>query len=186
MERALKERLAGAVVLVLAGVLFIPMLLGGREQATPVSTPLALPEPVEAQTRQHTFELDGTPQPVPRVESDAANIPRASVEGIVPEARQSDPPAAAPPLPDATEAVRAMPAAAWAVQVGSFANRENAERLVGALQQRGHPAFVARHEAEGRTRYRVRVGPETTRELAEQLAMRLRAEGEQTSLVPPE
>ncbi len=48
---------------------------------------------------------------------------------------------------------------AWAVQVGSFRQRENAERLRKKLKQLGYRAFVSKSSSGGKTVVRVRVGP---------------------------
>jgi cell division septation protein DedD len=47
----------------------------------------------------------------------------------------------------------------WTVQLGSFASRANAERLVGELKAKGYAAFSTESGSGGRILYRVRVGP---------------------------
>ncbi|MFW6182055.1 MAG: SPOR domain-containing protein, partial [Spirochaetota bacterium] len=54
----------------------------------------------------------------------------------------------------------------FAVQVGSFERRENAEALAGRLKAAGFPAFVTEAAVEGRAFFRVRVGGYETREEA--------------------
>ena len=65
----------------------------------------------------------------------------------------------------------------WAVQVGSFGSRENADRLVHSLKLKGYGAFITESPSRGRKWYRVRVGPERNRAAAEAIATRLRATG---------
>jgi len=78
----------------------------------------------------------------------------------------------APPKPEST--VASTPAAGeWAVQVGSFGSRENADRLRGQLAGKGFPVFVTQIESRGRTFHRVRVGPAADRAGAEALQRRL-------------
>jgi len=55
------------------------------------------------------------------------------------------------------------------VQVGSFASRNNAERLVGQLSAAGYDAFMHEEESGGRTIWRVRVGAYDERDDAERL-----------------
>lgn len=55
----------------------------------------------------------------------------------------------------------------WAVQLGSFASRETAERMVADLQARRHRSFVMPVKSGGRTLYRVRIGPMSERAAAE-------------------
>jgi tetratricopeptide (TPR) repeat protein len=49
----------------------------------------------------------------------------------------------------------------YSVQVGSFGRRENAETLAAELGEKGYRAFVWEASIEGKTVYRVRVGPFT-------------------------
>ena len=63
-----------------------------------------------------------------------------------------------------------------AVQVGSFASRNNAERLVAQLGGAGFDAFMYGEESGGRTIWRVRVGTYETRDEAERLLETLRDE----------
>jgi len=63
-----------------------------------------------------------------------------------------------------------------AVQVGSFASRKNAERLVGQLNDAGFDAFMYGEETGGRTIWRVRVGSHEQRADAEALLETLREE----------
>jgi DedD protein len=64
----------------------------------------------------------------------------------------------------------------WVVQLGSFSNEKNAVKLRETLRNNGHASFVESYETGGKTNYRVRVGPELTRELAEQLKAQLKQE----------
>jgi len=61
----------------------------------------------------------------------------------------------------------------FAVQVGSFASRDNALRLLDQLGNRGHEAFIHQDRAGSRTIWRVRVGPLGTRDEATQRLGRL-------------
>lgn len=67
------------------------------------------------------------------------------------------------------------PAAGWFVQVGSFEAEENARRLAGRLVDAGYAARLYPHRSGGRQMYRVRVGPEPSRERADEIASSLLA-----------
>lgn len=71
----------------------------------------------------------------------------------------------------------------WIVQLGSFAVEKNALQLRDKLRKNGHASFVETYQHESKTRYRVRVGPEQTRELADQLKTRLKQETQLNGLV---
>ena len=69
-------------------------------------------------------------------------------------------------------------ASAWVVQIGSFGNRDNAEKEVASLKTKGFPAFVRRFvTSEDKVLYRVRIGPEKDRTRAEKLSERLSKAG---------
>jgi DedD protein len=65
---------------------------------------------------------------------------------------------------------------AWAVQVGSFSQRKNAEALRNKLLESGYRAYVMSFETNGKTVVRVRVGPELVRAEADQLQKKLQKE----------
>lgn len=65
---------------------------------------------------------------------------------------------------------------AWVVQVGSFSERANAERLRDKLIKSGYRAFVSQSRSKNRTVVRVRVGPELLKENAVKLSRKLQKE----------
>ena len=71
----------------------------------------------------------------------------------------------------------------WVVQLGSFSREKNALRLRDSLRKNGHASFVEAYERAGKTTYRVRVGPELTKELAEELKKQLKQETKLDGLV---
>ena len=71
----------------------------------------------------------------------------------------------------------------WVVQLGSFSKEKNAIRLRDSLRKNGHASFVEAYERAGKTSYRVRVGPELTKELAEELKKQLKQETKLEGLV---
>ncbi len=72
-----------------------------------------------------------------------------------------DPVVLAGPAPNAEDSEGA---AGFAVQVGSFASRNNAVRLLGQLDDHGFNAFIHEDLAGSRAIWRVRVGPVSSRE----------------------
>ena len=69
------------------------------------------------------------------------------------------------------------PAGRFSVQVGAFADRASADKLVARLKGRGYASYVKVDSEGGGKRYRVRVGPISARARAEELAAKL-AKGE--------
>ena len=63
------------------------------------------------------------------------------------------------------------------VQLGSFGEEENARRLADRVTTFGFAPRVSTYTASGRPMFRVRVGPETSRERAAAVASSLSAHG---------
>jgi DedD protein len=106
-------------------------------------------------------------------------------------------PSDAPPVENETPPPRSsMPAkavtsheaarAGWAVQLGSFASRVNADNLVRKLQEgREAPAYVLSSGKGTLLRFKVRVGPVADRAAADRLRLKLAKDGYAGSLVAP-
>jgi DedD protein len=75
------------------------------------------------------------------------------------------------------------PAGTWLVQLGSFSEEENARRLAQRVATFGYEAGIATHRTNGKTLYRVRVGPHESRVRAEDAASALSAHGFVTQVI---
>lgn len=194
-----KERLTGAIILVVLVVLVVPELLTGPRRAAPSGAASSVEGPP---MRSYTIELgERAPakpaQPQSPAATDAIEPATSPAERLPAAQTISAPPATSEPREPAPKeqvpaaAAERAPAAeppavtGWSIQVGSFASRENADRLVAKLRGRGFRSFVAEGTGGGRKLYRVRVGPERDRAAAQQLAARLKAVGESGSIVAP-
>ncbi len=179
IEQGLKERLTGAIVLMVAAVIFVPWLLDGPEQAQSAMERRNLELPVAASSTgkatQSVTEPPATQSKPPRDE-----LATETAKATPPAVREQ---AAAQAVEAPTKTVPPDPLSAWAVQVGSFTSQDNAERLSATLKGRGYRAFVTRANEQGKTFYRVRVGPEQERSRAEALARRLQNEGQKTAVL---
>lgn len=208
MDRALKERIIGAVVLVLVMVLVVPVFLDGPPEGNGiVSEHVPLPGQAEQDTRTIVLDRDReTPVPAPRPgeETAAEDSPGAAAQqaGEAETKAVAPRPAPEPVPPPAVEAADApagksagagaVPAGGqtvsatgmWAVQLGSFGARENAERLAAGLRKQGFAAFLSQLATENGTLHRVRVGPQKDRDSAEAMAGRLAAAGYDGQVVP--
>jgi DedD protein len=93
------------------------------------------------------------------------------------------------PAVQAGSATSALPAASsrhgWTVQVGSFASRENAEKLLHRVKSLNPSAHVSPSGAGAALRYRVRIGPLADRSSALRALAKLRKEGVSASLIAP-
>ena len=201
MDTALRNRLTGAVILVLLAVLLLPELLtgaGGTATRTP-STAGATPEGgAPLQTLQ--IDLSGTargpagsaPPPPEVMDGQAEGLdvdpaaPPPVVRLPVPEAITTAPPTAVPPaaVPPAAAPPTAAPPTAvsvdptatrFYVQVGTFATRERAVIAQKDLARRGFKVTINETTSGARRLHRVRVGPVADRAAAVALEARLRS-----------
>jgi DedD protein len=191
-DRALKERVIGAAVLVIFAVLVVPIFLDGPSTDSEiVSESVTLPGQNDGERKQQTIVLDrNRSQPVPTTQ---ASVPRAAEPEpqAAPPAQQtaSRPPPAASSSPEPEPESTAAPATSsdtgmWAVQLGSFADKDNAERLAADLRDKGYAAFLSQLQTDGGALQRVRVGPQKDRESAEQIAAQLAKTGLSSQVVP--
>lgn len=169
MEPALKQRLIGALVLIALAVIFLPMLIKGPAPESGASdVPLTLPDqPQGGQTETRELPLV-TP----------GDAPQNGMVGM--ERPQPEPGAAAPtgdgqtlPTVDTAAGRPGMQPAAtaggdYAVSFGSYASAGDADRVIAALQGARLPGYQETAAgANGRTVYRVRIGPFATQADAE-------------------
>lgn len=201
MDRALKERIIGAIVLVAVVILVVPVFLDGPPDSGDIISE-RVPLPGQSDEKTQTVVLERTrdepmpSQPDPAPEK-AAEEPAAVVATTEPakepepqpEPRQPEPETPAVSKPTESSAV-VVPAAAssstgmFAVQLGSFSNQQNAERLAADLRKQGFAAFLSQLSTEGGQLHRVRVGPQKDREAAEAMAARLAKAGHKGKVLP--
>lgn len=214
MDSRAKQRLTGAVILVALFVLLVPALLTGPHDAdapkgeaadegmrrytidldasAPPAQPelsstqpaVALPPVSEGRAQPGDEAAPATPTPAP-----AASAPRA--DAPTPPVQTQEAPTRAVPAQTAATQAAPTPAApvtaprgSFVVQLGSFRDRDNANRLVRDMTGKGFAAFVAPITSGGRELYRVRVGPVRDRPAAEALAAQLRRIGQSGAIVP--
>jgi len=201
-----KERLTGAILLVALIVVLVPELLRGPIRSTPQTTAVASPNG-EPPLRSYTIDLaeehphsavagSGEPMTAGLPAAPAAQPGTTRASPSMPTAAAVTTAAAAPTAIAATTATATTaagttpattaPAAgheSFVVQLGSFANRANAERLAHQVHAQGFAVSVSRGSS-GRRLYHVRAGPATDRAKATQLAEQLRSHGHAGAVVP--
>jgi DedD protein len=190
MDQQLKERLVGAVVLMVAAVVFIPMILSGppepesapappRQAAAPARTPADFSSRIVPLTASETQPPRAAAAPSPAAEParEPAARPAPAPEPAPPPQAAAPSPAPAPPprtTASATPTAASREArAGWVVQLGSFSNARNAYALRDRLKDNGFAAFAESAGAGADAVTRVYVGPEPDRERAEKHVARL-------------
>jgi len=212
MDRALKERIIGATVLVLFVVLVVPVFLDGPENDNEVisqNVPLPGQSDSENQTvvlhrdREHPEPVANAATPVEEAvtepESPVAAAPAAEQSvPAQPEPQQQATVARQDPEPDAASTAAAQvtenekeppvelasSTGMWAVQLGSFGNQENADKLAADLRKQNFTAFLSKLTTGNGELHRVRIGPQKDRESAEKVAEQLAKAGHKGQVVP--
>jgi DedD protein len=209
METRLKERLTGAAILVALIVLVVPELFHGQHQDVASNTSSSGEGPP---VRSYTIDLSngsartaplqstessgesaaGTPPAsgraasTPAVLTPAVPTPAAPAAPALPASRPK-PPAVTPAAPVAAPnhaGAKTGSAGSWSVQLGLFASRDNAERLMHSAQGKGFPVSVS--DADGKGLYHVVAAGLADRTAAQALQGRLQAQGFQAALVAPQ
>ena len=175
LDKGLKQRIVGALVLVALAVIFLPMLFSREDELRQVVVdapampekpqvpeveldPVQVPEPVAD---------DEVPpvEPVPQVPAEPAATPPAAPA----EEAQSKPEAVATPVKPVEQPASGLDAnnlpVSWSVQLASLSSRAGAEKLQQTLRSGGYNAYIRTFDGMNR----VFVGPVIERAEADRL-----------------
>ena len=179
LDKGLKQRIVGALVLVALAVIFLPMLFSREDELRQVTVdapampdrpsmpdvalePVVVPEPVAE---------DEVPpvEPVPQTSSEPIAAPTQPVAEPQVQA-QAQPPVEAPtPTQAATKPSSGLDAnnlpVSWSVQLASLSSRAGAEKLQQTLRSGGYNAYIRSFDGMNR----VFVGPVIERAEADRL-----------------
>lgn len=191
LKRQARHRLIGAVALMLAMVIFLPMVFDSEPEVNMGNIELRIPDKTEAPEFRPEVKADQPMEPaastVPAVISAAAEVPvavkAAPVEPkvIAPVAPKAVQPAVQP-ASKPVAAKKIAPPSGWVLQVGAYTREEAGRQMLDNLKKRGFPAYT---EKVGNM-LRVRVGGYPSREAAEKVQGKLQAIGLQPNLINPE
>lgn len=171
MDRLLQQRLLGAAILLAILVLVVPELLDGAGHRSRYPTSLEIPpapsfKPMPEVEPLPIVQPDISAQPVPEaaLAASAAVSPAASI--VVPVEKPATVVAApsvvtpaAKPAAAKTAVTKSAVKPAWALQVGSFSEKNNALSLRDQFRSKGYAAYVDEDSGS----FRVRIGPELDR-----------------------
>jgi len=201
MESRLKERLTGAAILVALIVLLVPEMFHGQRGDVAATASSGEGPPL----RSYTIDLSNGPTrtaPLQSTPATSAAAPDNAAEASPPPpavpmtaptpARRGAPASGAasaaskpPPLPAAVASAGGSHPSngAWSVQLGIFAQHDNAEKLLRSAQVKGFAASISERDAKGL--YHVVVGNLGDHAAAQTLQGRLHDQGFAAALVPP-
>lgn len=202
MDPILKTRLVGAAVVILLAVIFVPMILKPSAQGIQQETELSLPErevyelpareqqdiqplgqlaeDADADDRSRLSSLsnqfpdpNASPEPIEIPSSAVIEQPRvAPAEVAKPVIVKPDPVVTDNRTPETNARI-----GDFAVQVGSFGDRNRAVVLKDKLQSAGYPAFIESSRSNGADMHRVKTGPVASREEGQSLLKLMQQDG---------
>jgi DedD protein len=182
----LKQRITGALILISLAVIIVPLLLDFRQDYDQGITASNIPpKPDDFKIEVFTFDNNqqGITVPDLAVEAlvtgsgDASSMPAAAkTDNSEPTPKEID-----SHLSELQNRVRgsnvagapAVKAEAWVVQLASLTLESNAEVLQERVRKLGLHAFILRSQVEGKSMFRVLVGPELLRSNANKQRQRL-------------
>ena len=193
-EIALTNRQVLTIFVVLLTCLVAAFLSGvwiGRRDGGQAPLEASLAETVEEPTEARVTELNFFSEGSSRGADDAGETRQRPAQPPAKE-QESEPPPAPPPARESEPATRPAPprttsteaqpsgpaatAGGRVIQVFSTVDAAQADKLVRRLGEGGYPAYLVEENLQGRTTYRVRVGPYLQEERAKKIADELRRE----------
>ena len=179
LDKGLKQRMVGALLLVALAVIFLPMLLSREDEMrrVVVEAPAMPQAPATAEIVVEPAEvvepeqLPQEPLPVEELEPQIVEVPEQPKPTPTPPAAQPLKPeparteqAAAPAQPQGRLDANNLPIS-WSVQLASLSSRSGAENLQKTLRSQGYNAYIRTFDGMNR----VFVGPLIERAEAERL-----------------
>ena len=177
LDKGLKQRMVGALVLLALAVIFLPMLLSREDEsqrvqvdapempATPQAPdvelqPVAVPEPQLLPDEPMSADAQqgmGSDEPA------VAEQPTAPITPVTPTAEPEPVVAAPAPVPSKLDA-NSLPIS-WSVQLASLSSTDGAQKLQKTLRSQGYNAYIRSFDGMNR----VFVGPLIERAEADRL-----------------
>jgi DedD protein len=195
LDKAYKQRMVGALVLVALAVIFLPMLFSRQDEQRQVTVeapaapqpsampqvqidPVAVPEPQALPQEPVPTDEEVAEEVVPAAPAAAPAAPAPTIPAQI--ARPATPPPVAKPIPAPAQPITSATSkpdttqsrvdanglsVSWSVQLASLSNRASAESLQKNLRSQGYNAYI--RSADGKNR--VFVGPLIERAEADRL-----------------
>jgi len=184
-EPNIKFRVTGALVLIALAVIFLPLLLDGQKKnqildsripEKPVKGEIILVNIGKSNSTITDEKVEQEQQPKAEVEKTPPSkevIKEQAVKEVVVTKKSTPPPEvkleSKQPVSKEPERTNRpnYKASAFVIQIGSFSNKSNAQKLVDKLKAAGYKAYLREGKSGSKTISRVLVGPELKRQQAE-------------------
>ena len=174
IDEKLRNRVVGVSVITILTMIFLPMLLNESKEESQETSELSIPEKTTDSPSLTATLLPNNVDDVledfttPIIKIDPPQITTYPIpkQVLIATKDQADTPPAL-----ATEKI--LETKRWFIQVASFNREENAFSFRDKLRSQGFSATVNSALSKGRTVYRLRVGPELSKQRAKEIKIKL-------------
>ncbi len=163
LDKGLKQRMVGALVLVALAVIFLPMLFSRPDEQRQIVVDAPVMPSMPAMPEQSVVPVE-VPEPEPIPEPPQSPQAEAELAAVPVQPVVAAPPQAEPAKPVSHLDANSLPVS-WSVQLASLSSRERALELQQRLRSQGYNAYV--RSVDGMNR--VFVGPVIERAEANRL-----------------
>ena len=195
MTELIKQRLVGMLIVVIAGVVFLPDLLDGKKQITKEEFKKVPPKPelneqpnlTEFPREQVMAALEQSPQNEEVIADDVEETPESSEVEVATLPEQSAPDVSSVPAQPATNEAATVATdtkteadkspfkdPAWILQLGSFKHKENVDALREKLKEAGFNTFTKPVQTKAGVLSKVYLGPAVTKSELQEAQIKLK------------
>ena len=194
LKRRGRRRLIGAATIGLLGIVFLPMIFDGepkrnsagstlKKQEISIQVPAkegqpVLPTPSAVRPPQVAAGPDKAMLSEPAKPATDATVNTAAVKKVASTAEKSEP--VVKPAPAVVDTAKK----GFAVQLGVFADADNAKQTIAKMKDAKLPVFSESVPIKSGTATRIRVGPFATREKADSALAEVKLAGSDGKIVP--
>ena len=187
IDYSLKQRLIGAVVLVILMVIIVPLLLDGQKEV--VVDRSLIPEQLQKENNREIIVLDlkrNSPLPLNENRKEFFNLERINEAIEIIKTYITNPKDKSESDTKKNTVIRDNYSNkdSWVIQLGSFSLVENANKKIQVLNSQGHEAYFVKNLKNNKVIYKVWLGPHRNKSEAEELSKLLFSDNHENQVVP--
>ena len=187
IDYSLKQRLIGAVVLVILMVIIVPLLLDGQKEV--VVDRSLIPEQLQKENNREIIVLDlkrNSPLPLNENRKEFFNLERINEAIEIIKTYITNPKDKSESDTKKNTIIRDNYSNkdSWVIQLGSFYLVENANKKIQLLNSQGHEAYFVKNLKNNKVIYKIWLGPYRNKSEAEELSKLLFSDNHENQVVP--
>ena len=186
MGTHIKERLVGAIVLILTMVAVVPFFLDGQDILTTEKSLISDNQKKDKDRQIITLNLDRT-TPIPTNDNINKSIYINKFNNLFNQSRNrikslifDDKGIISNQLNNDVISDNGV----WVIQLGSFLESANAQKKVKVLKEQGYSAYFVENNNDNKTTFKVWLGPQRSKQKAEDISVLLSKDGHENRVVP--